>query len=199
MSFSWKRQVSFRFCRALSYWVQVLFLPWGLTFVRQTLTPRKLEAFFPKVCQHGDFVSEPLGQISKGWLVKLTEGVLQNGCRWKWLFIWPFVLVFVRNHSYSIKSFYFHVVIVTYLFLFWHVYYCNMMPLTKSTIETMKPPPVPARAFGKSWIRWTDEWLPPSLSPPSLLLKFPGENSWRSGSVHLTQTVWMASILALSL
>ena len=46
-------QVSLRFRRALSYWVQILFLLWDFSVVpwcRQKLSQRKWETFFPKVC-----------------------------------------------------------------------------------------------------------------------------------------------------
>lgn len=126
-------QVSLRFRCALSYWVQILFLLWDLTSVvpwcRQKLSQRKWEAFFPKVCPHGDLRSEPLHPVSDRRLMKLTEGNLQSSCSWKWLFVWLLRLVFVRNPSCSIKSFFMSLLWCIYLltltYLLWWYYRCH--------------------------------------------------------------------------
>ena len=169
-------QVSLRFRRVLSYWVQSLFLLWDLTSVvpwcRQKLSQRKWEAFFPKVCPHGDLRSEPLHQISDRQLMKLTEGNLQSSCSWKWLFVWLFRLVFVRNPSCSIKSFfmsllwYIYLLILTYL-LWWH-YRCHWpnWPLEPGIL-----PQIWCRSLIKA-VKWTFKCFPNPLTV-----------SWRKYSV----------------
>ena len=106
--------------------------------------------------------------------MKLTEGNLQSSCSWEWLFVWLFRLVFVRNPSCSIKSFFMsllwciYLLILTYL-LWWH-YRCHWpswplepgnLPqiwcktLTKAVKWTFKCSPHP---FIVSWRKYSVIW-----------------------------------------